>query len=84
MRRLRFSLSFLILSSLTFLLVLTWFLLSLISFKTAESDLLRQKSDKARILLASFTALVPPSLDGIGSSAAGVLARQLAGEPEFT
>jgi len=82
-RRLRFSLSFLILSSLTFLLVLTWFLLSLISFKTAESDLLRQKSDKARILLASFTALVPPSLDGIGSSAAGVLARQLAGEPEF-
>jgi len=83
MKQFRFSLSFLILSSLSFILVLTWVLLSLISFKTAENDLLQQKNDKARILLASFTALVPPDLSTIASSPAGTLARRLAREGEF-
>ncbi|RNC69869.1 MAG: HAMP domain-containing protein [Desulfuromonadales bacterium] len=83
MRQFRFSLSFLILSSLSFILVLTWVLLSLISFKTAENDLLQQKSDKARILLASFVAVVPPVLADIPQSAAGALAQRLAREEEF-
>ena len=84
MKQFRFSLGFLILSSLSFLLVLTWILLSLISFRTAENDLLQQKSDKARLLLASFTTLVPASPDDIAVSPAGELARRLAREKEFT
>jgi len=83
MKQFRFSLSFLILSSLSFILVLTWVLLSLISFTTAESDLFQQKSDKARILLASFTALVPPDLAAVASSPAGTMAARLAREEEF-
>ncbi|BDV43692.1 two-component sensor histidine kinase [Geotalea uraniireducens] len=83
MKQFRFSLSFLILSSLSFLLILTWILLSLISFKTAEKDLLQQKNERARILLGSFVALMPPSLDKIGESAAGILAQRLAREDEF-
>lgn len=83
MKQFRFSLSFLILSSLSFILVLTWVLLSLISFTTAENDLLQQKSDKARLLLASFTALVPPDLTAVASSPAGAMAERLAREGEF-
>lgn len=83
MKQLRFSLSFLILSSLSFVLVLTWVLLSIISFKTSENDLLQQKSDKARLLLASFAALVPQDLSAIDSSPAGTLARRFALEAEF-
>lgn len=83
MKQFRFSLSFLILSSLSFILVLTWVLLSLISFTTAENDLIQQKSDKARLLLASFTVLVPPDLAAVASSPAGTLAERLAREGEF-
>jgi two-component system NtrC family sensor kinase len=57
MKPYRFSLTFIILSSLTLLLLLTWFLVSLISFKTAENDLIYQKNEEGRILLASFTSL---------------------------
>ncbi|MRR35064.1 sensor histidine kinase, partial [bacterium] len=83
MKQFRFSLSFLILSSLSFILVLTWLLLSLISFTTAENDLLQQKSDKARLLLASFTALVPSDLTAVASSPSGTMAERLAREGEF-
>lgn len=83
MKQFRFSLSFLILSSLSFILVLTWILLSLISFKTAENDLLQQKNDKARLLLASFAALAPVDLSSLASSPAGTLARRFAAEGEF-
>lgn len=83
MKQFRFSLSFLILSSLSFLLVLTWILLSLISFKTAEKDLLQQKNARARILLDSFVALVPPALGEIRASAANTLAQRFAREDEF-
>ncbi|MCM2359773.1 MAG: HAMP domain-containing protein, partial [Geobacteraceae bacterium] len=61
MRPFRFSLTFSILSSLACLLGLTWILLSLISFKTAENDLLSQKSEEGRVLLASFLSILPAS-----------------------
>ena len=58
----RFSLTFYILSALSCLLVLTWILLSLISFKTAENDLFAQKGEEGRLLLASITELMPRPL----------------------
>ena len=58
-RPFRFSLTFALLSSLACLLVLTWILLSLISFKTAEKDLLTQKNEEARVLLAAFISIFP-------------------------
>jgi len=62
MSTLRFSLTFYILSALSALLVLTWILLSLISFKTAENDLLAQKGEQGRLLLSSIAELLPRPL----------------------
>lgn len=59
MKPLRFSLTFYILSAVSMLLVLTWLLLSLISFKTAENDLLAQNADEARVLVSSIMLLLP-------------------------
>jgi len=64
MKNVRFSLTFYILSALSALLVLTWVLLSLISFTTAEKDLLSQKSEQGRVLLASVVELLPRPLTG--------------------
>ncbi len=61
MRPFRFSLTVSILSALACLLGLTWILLSLISFKTAEQDLLAQKSEEGRVLLSSFISIFPDS-----------------------
>lgn len=58
----RLSLTFYILSALSTLLVLTWILLSLISFKTAEKDLLDQKGEEGRLLLSSITLFLPRPL----------------------
>lgn len=44
------------------MLVLTWILLSLISFKTAEKDLLEQKAEQGKLLLSSILALMPRPL----------------------
>ena len=72
MKPFRFSLTFSILSSLACLLGLSWILLSIISFKTAEQDLLAQKNEEGRVLLAGFVSLIPGQLhnlqrnDGIG------------------
>jgi two-component system, NtrC family, sensor kinase len=76
MRPFRFSLTFAILASLTCLLLLTWFLLSLISFKTAENDLIAQRNAEARLLLASFINLLPSDLPVSGDSE---VARRFAG-----
>jgi len=62
MNHFRFSLTFYILSALSTLLVLTWILLSLISFKTAENDLFAQKGEEGRLLLSSITELLPRPL----------------------
>lgn len=68
MKQFRISLTVSILSSLACLLVLTWLLLSLISFKTAEKDLLNTKNDEARILLAAFVEVLPPSLERLAEN----------------
>ena len=84
MKHFRFSLTFSLLSSLACLLVLTWILLSLISFKTAENDLLIQKNEEARVLLSAFAAIVPFPLSGMrGDSTAAVFAARLAQEKDF-
>ena len=84
MRPFRFNLTFSILSLLAILLALTWILLSLISFKTAERDMLDQKNEEVRILLSSYVSIVsdnPASLDGRG--AADKFAASLAEEKDF-
>jgi len=55
----RLSLTFAILASLASLLLLTWLLLSIISFKTAEKDLLTAKSAHAAALLKVIIAALP-------------------------
>ncbi len=84
MKPFRFSLTAAILSSLACLLGLTWILLSLISFKTAEQDLLAQKNDEGRVLLASFVSVLPTSLAGLdGGSPVGKFAATLARQQDF-
>jgi two-component system NtrC family sensor kinase len=84
LRSFRFSLTFALLSSLACLLLLTWIMLSLISFKTAEKDLLEQKNEEARILLASFMAIIPDPLSPFAeNSAPAKLAAKLAKESDF-
>lgn len=81
----RFSLTFALLSSLACLLVLTWILLSLISFKTAEKDLLTQKSEEARVLLAAFVSISPVPLSTVNNdSAVAALAGKLSREKDFS
>lgn len=65
MKPYRFSLTFAILASLTTLLVLTWLLLSFISFTTAENDLLAQKNEEGRLLLSSLIQVFPDETDSV-------------------
>jgi signal transduction histidine kinase len=83
-RPFRFSLTFALLSSLACLLVLTWILLSLISFKTAEKDLLTQKNEEARVLLAAFVSIFPISSSPVNNdSTVATFAGKLAQEKDF-
>ena len=84
MSTLRFSLTFYILSALSCLLVLTWILLSLISFKTAENDLFAQKGEQGRLLLATIAELMPrPLVEPEPASAAARYLALLARERSF-
>lgn len=84
MKTVRLSLTFAILASLSCLLVLTWLLLSLISFKIAEKDLLMQKSEEGRILLSSFLSLLPDDFTARGNpGAAHRFALGLSAEKSF-
>ncbi|WP_243371429.1 ATP-binding protein [Geotalea sp. SG265] len=84
MRPFRISLTVSILSSLACLLILTWLLLSLISFKTAEKDLLHQKNDEGRILLAAFVDVLPTSLGNLpGDTIIRNFSARLAKEKDF-
>ena len=84
MKPFRFSLTFAILSSLVFLLVLTWLLLSLISFKTAENDLLAQKNDEGRLLVASVVSILPEDLSELSrNEALSRLTLRISREPAF-
>ncbi|MRR53538.1 MAG: HAMP domain-containing sensor histidine kinase [Deltaproteobacteria bacterium] len=83
MRKFRFSLTFAILASLSCLLIFTWLLLSLISFKTSEKDLLAQKNEEGRLLLSAFLHLLPENHStGVGP-AAHRFAMRLAAERFF-
>ncbi|RII27221.1 MAG: two-component sensor histidine kinase [Geobacter sp.] len=85
MKPIRINLTFAILASLACLLSLTWILLSIISFKTAEKDLLTQKNEEGRILLSSFVNLVPLPLIRLNdASPAGIFARRLVNERAIT
>ena len=77
----RFSLTFAILASLASLLLLTWLLLSIISFKTAEKDLLAAKKAHAAVLLKVIIAALPESADSFSNEN---LASALAAESDFT
>ena len=84
LRSFRFSLSFALLASITSLLLLTWLLLSLISFKTAEKDLFAQKTEEAQVLLASIISIVPGHISSLNEkSPAGILAGKLSREKDF-
>lgn len=84
MRKFRFSLTFAILASLSCLLIFTWLLLSLISFKTSEKDLLAQKSEEGRFLLAAFLHLLPENFEtGVDPIVAERFASRLAAESFF-
>jgi signal transduction histidine kinase len=84
MKALRFSLTFYILSALSCLLVLTWILLSLISFKTAENDLFAQKGEDGRLLLSSIVEILPrPLAQPQPATAAARYLGLLAGEKSF-
>ncbi len=84
MKTFRFSLTFAILASLSCLLVLTWLLLSLISFKIAEKDFLAQKSDEGKLLLSSFLHLLPEDFMRTGKTgAAGQFVLRLSAEKKF-
>lgn len=60
----RFSLTFAILASLASLLLLTWLLLSIISFKTAEKDLIAAKTAHGSTLLKVIISSLPETSDG--------------------
>ncbi|MDD2321178.1 MAG: ATP-binding protein [Geobacteraceae bacterium] len=84
MKKFRFSLTFAILASLSCLLVFTWLLFSLLSFKTSEKDLLVQKSEEARLLLAAFLHLLPENFDVTSDPASAArFADRLAAEKNF-
>ncbi len=84
LRSFRFSLSFALLAFITSLLLLTWLLLSLISFKTAGKDLFAQKTEEAQVLLASIISIVPGHISSLNEkSPAAILAGKLSREKDF-
>lgn len=89
MRGYRLSLTFSILASLACLLVLTWILFSLFALTTAERDLLAQKADHARMLLATFVNQLPETLPTFPEgmlpldASAAIYAAKLAEEQSF-
>ena len=62
MARIRPGLTVAILAFLGLLLIITWFLFSLLAFKTAANDLYAQKGEHARTLLNTFVSLLPDSI----------------------
>lgn len=89
MRTLRFSLTASILAFLSCLLLLTWLLFSLFALKTAANDLYSQKSEHARMLLATFVSqlseTIPSYPDGMIAinSPAAIYAQKLSEETSF-
>lgn len=61
-QRYRINLTFAILASLAALLLLTWILLSIISFKTAEKDMLSARSSHGVATLKLILAMMPENV----------------------
>lgn len=80
MKPYRFSLTFAILASLASLLLLTWLLLSIISFKTAEKDLLAAKRVYATSTLQLILTVIPEQFN---RAAIDRVVPVLAAEPGF-
>ena len=78
--RYRINLTFSILASLAALLLLTWILLSIISFKIAEKDLVSSKAAHALLMVKIAAAFVP---DKPGSAEMATLAATLGAEKDF-
>jgi len=86
MKPFRVNLSVAILTSLAALLLLSWLLLSIISFTTARKDLVAQKNEQARILLATFVSALPPRLQlpaDPAPTAAGRISATIGRERDF-
>ncbi len=86
MKPFRVNLSVAILTSLAALLLLSWLLLSIISFTTARKDLVAQKNEQARILLATFVSALPPRLQlpaDPAPTAAGRISETIGRERDF-
>jgi signal transduction histidine kinase len=62
-QRYRYNLTFAILASLAALLLLTWILLSIISFKTAEKDLLSARRAHAASTMQLLLAVLPETFN---------------------
>lgn len=83
------SLTVSIMAFLGFLLLLTWFLFSLLAFKTSANDLYSQKGEHARTLLATFISQLPDTVptypEGFISSesSAAIYAQKLSGDLAF-
>lgn len=77
----RLSLTVAILASLASLLLLTWLLLSIISFKTAEKDLLSAKRMHAAAMLKVIVAALPEAGDAASREN---LATAISSEPDFS
>lgn len=84
------SLTVVIMAFLGFLLLLAWFLFSLLAFKIAANDLYAQKSEHARALLMAFISQLPDPVpvypDGIipPDSSASLYIQKLSDEASFT
>lgn len=83
------SLTVSIMAFLGFLLLLTWFLFSLLAFKTSANDLYSQKGEHARTLLAAFISQLPDEIptypEGFISSesSAAIYAQKLSSDSAF-
>ena len=83
------SLTVSIMAFLGLLLLLTWFLFSLLAFKTSANDLYSQKGEHARTLLAAFISQLPDSIptfpEGLISSEApaSLYVQKLSGDSAF-
>jgi len=88
-RPFRLNLTVSILAFLSFLLLLTWLLFSLLAFKTAANDLYAQKGEHARMLLATFVNQLPDVVPSYPNSLlpahepAAIYAQKLSDESSF-
>lgn len=85
----RISLTVSILAFLSCLLLATWFLFSLLAYKTAANDLYSQKAEHTRMLLATFVQQLPDTIPVLpagmidSNTPAATFARNISSDPSF-